>query len=75
MNAISPLAILLFGIAIGACLPGLMAHARRWYRRMTFKPRLLRLDPASGTVASARPAGPRHPLQGGAARAPDDRQP
>ena len=46
MNAISPLAILLFGIALGACLPSLFGTVLRWVRRMRFKPTLLKLDPA-----------------------------
>ena len=46
MNAISPLAILLFGLALGACLPSLSGMLLRWVRRMRFKPTLLKLDPA-----------------------------
>ena len=46
MNVISPLAILLFGIALGACLPSLLGLLRTWLRRLRFKPTLLRLDPA-----------------------------
>ena len=52
MNAISPLAILLFGLALGACLPSLFGMLVRWVRRIRFKPTLLKLDPA--------PSGERH---------------
>ena len=44
MNAISPLAILLFGIALGACLPILVTTLHAWLRQRRFKPTLLRLD-------------------------------
>ncbi|MBC7414796.1 MAG: hypothetical protein H7327_07680 [Herminiimonas sp.] len=50
MTAISPLAILLFGVAIGACLPALIRTLRRWYRRVLFRPTLLKLDAAAPPV-------------------------
>ena len=45
MGAISPLAILLFGIALGVCLPVLIIALRKRYRRWSFRPTLLHLDP------------------------------
>lgn len=48
MNAISPLVILLFGIALGACLPTLVKRLRPWLRprlrNRWFRPTMLRLD-------------------------------
>lgn len=44
MNSIPPLAILIFGIALGACLPILVTSTRAWLRGRWFKPTLLRLD-------------------------------
>ena len=58
MNAISPLATLLFGLAIGACLPSLLALLRRWMRRLHFKPTLLKLDPAPPGQRSAAADAP-----------------
>lgn len=45
MNGLSPIAILLFGIALGACLPVGIKALRAWLRRKWFKPTLLHLDP------------------------------
>ena len=44
MNGLSPIAILLFGIALGACLPLTISALRVWLRRKWFRPRLLHLD-------------------------------
>ena len=48
MNAISPLTILLFGIALGACLPMLVATLRAWLPmrllKRWFRPTMLQLD-------------------------------
>lgn len=48
MNGMPPLAILLFGIALGACLPILVttlrARFRTWLGHRWFKPTMLRLD-------------------------------
>ncbi len=57
MNTISPLAILLFGIALGACLPILVTTLHAWLRHKRFKPTLLRLDdtPARRVPPSAPP--------------------
>ena len=62
MNAISPLAILLFGIAIGVCLPSLLTFLRQWLRHLRFRPTLLKLDPAPQvnehkSQRASRPAG------------------
>ena len=58
MSAISPLAILLFGIALGACLPSLFGLLRMRLRRLYFKPMLLRLDPAPPRERGATPDAP-----------------
>ena len=57
MNSISPLAILLLGIAIGACLPILVTSLRAWRRHRWFKPTLLHLDevPSQRRAPAAAP--------------------
>lgn len=57
MNAIPPLAILLFGIALGACLPILVTTLHAWLRQRRFRPTLLRLDdvPSRGLPQSSPP--------------------
>ena len=45
MSAISPWVILVFGIALGACLPILLQALRELLRKQWFKPTLLHLDP------------------------------
>lgn len=58
MNALSPWAILLFGIALGVCLPVVLRAAHRRLRRTFFRPTLLHLDPPPASRRKAPGAGP-----------------
>lgn len=70
MNAIPALAILLFGIALGACLPILVTTMHAWLRQRQFRPTLLQLDdmPSRRLPPSSQSDSPQ-------AAPPADRQP
>ena len=56
MNGFSPWALLLFGIAFGACLPAAIGALTIHLRRRFFRPTLLHLDPLPVPVPTV-PAG------------------